>query len=104
MASMFCQLVFGNRLDLRAAFLVRWFGNSLAELAPSRDRQSRLVRDMNQARRPYWRSFRAYWYWVVIAALLILQWVVYPPVPSGPAVPTGPPRPAEGGHKRPPRL
>ena len=44
---------------------------------------------MNRGPRPYWRSFRAYWYWFGVIALLVFQWVMYPPVPGPPPRPTG---------------
>jgi micrococcal nuclease len=54
---------------------------------------------MKHAPRPYWREIRTYWYWFAIAALLIIQWILYPPVPAGPAVPTGPQTLSEGIHE-----
>jgi len=44
---------------------------------------------MNRGSRPYWRSFRTYWYWFAVIALLIFQWMMYPPVPGPPPRPTG---------------
>jgi micrococcal nuclease len=34
--------------------------------------------------RPYWRRYRARWYWAAIAALLVLQWFLNPPGAAGP--------------------
>jgi len=47
------------------------------------------MRDMQRGRRPYWRSIRAYWYWLAVIALLVFQWVMYPPRPGPPPRPTG---------------
>jgi micrococcal nuclease len=44
---------------------------------------------MNRGHRPYSRSIRTYWAWFAIAALLVLQWFMYPPVPGPPLQPTG---------------
>src|SRR3990172_9740164 len=54
---------------------------------------------MHRGHRPYWRSVRTYWVWFAIAALLILQWVVFPPVPGPPPRPTGREVLAEGVHR-----
>jgi micrococcal nuclease len=51
---------------------------------------------MSRRHRPYWRSVRTYWYWIAIAAILVLQWFAYPP---GPAAPAGSPTLSEGIHE-----
>ena len=42
---------------------------------------------MTRAPRPYWRSFRSYWYWVAIAALIVAQRLVISPQPAEVAAP-----------------
>lgn len=54
---------------------------------------------MTRERRPYWRSIQTYWYWLAIAALLVFQWVVYPPVPAPPPRPSGRDVLTEGVHR-----
>jgi len=54
---------------------------------------------MKRGRRPYWRSFRTYWLWCAIAALLAFQWIVFPPVPAPPPRPTGHEVLIEGMHQ-----
>jgi micrococcal nuclease len=39
---------------------------------------------MNHGPRPYWRRYRARWYWVAIVALLVVQWILNPPGEAGP--------------------
>jgi micrococcal nuclease len=39
---------------------------------------------MNRPQRPYWRRYRARWYWVAIALVLIVQWMLNPPAASSP--------------------
>ena len=39
---------------------------------------------MNRSTRPYWRRYRARWYWVAIVALLVVQWLLNPPSATGP--------------------
>jgi micrococcal nuclease len=53
---------------------------------------------MQRGPRPYWRSIRAYWYWLAVIALLVFQWVMYPPRPSPPPRPTGREVLTEGVH------
>ena len=53
---------------------------------------------MKRDHRPYWRSFRTYWYWFAILALLVFQWFMYPPIPGPPARPTGRDVLTEGVH------
>ena len=54
---------------------------------------------MNRGNRPYWRSFRTYWYWFAIVALLVFQWFMYPPLPGPPPRPTGREVVTEGLHR-----
>lgn len=54
---------------------------------------------MKRGHRPYWRSFRTYWYWIAILALLVFQWYAYPPMPGPPARPTGKDVLTEGVHR-----
>jgi micrococcal nuclease len=54
---------------------------------------------MARARRPYWRSIRTYWYWFAVVALLVFQWIMYPPLPGPPPRPTGRDVLTEGVHR-----
>jgi micrococcal nuclease len=54
---------------------------------------------MNRGRRPYSRSPRTYWGWLVLVAILVLQWYMYPPVPGPPPRPTGSEVLTEGTHR-----
>jgi micrococcal nuclease len=53
---------------------------------------------MSRRPRPYWRSIRSYWYLVVIALLIVLQWLAYPPVLLPPTRPSGEQVLSEGVH------
>jgi micrococcal nuclease len=51
---------------------------------------------MKRSRRPYWREIRTQWYWVAIALLIAVQWLILPtPAPR----PVGPETLAEGIHE-----
>ncbi len=39
---------------------------------------------MNRGHLPYWRRYRARWYWVAIVVILVAQWIVSPPGTSSP--------------------
>ena len=54
---------------------------------------------MNRGRRPYSRSLRTYWGWFAVAALLAIQWFMYPPIPGPPPLPTGKEVLTEGVHR-----
>jgi micrococcal nuclease len=54
---------------------------------------------MNRRRQPYRRSLRTYWGWLVVLALLVVQWYVYPPRPAPPPRPTGHGVLTEGVHR-----
>jgi micrococcal nuclease len=41
---------------------------------------------MNRRARPYWRRYRPRWYWVAIVALLVVQWMIKPPIAAAPQV------------------
>jgi len=39
---------------------------------------------MRRRRRPYWRGYRAHWYWLAIVLVLVVQWIIHPPQAAGP--------------------